>query len=422
MKKTKFQRPTAFALAVLLCVGGSVVAVGASEASSITDTTTDDIKALLNATPYSDYKQSAANRDVKPATDKITIDAVEDLNEDKTTAAVIKDKTYGEEDRKGLYVPELGSVSWTTDQIKKEALYNVVIEYYPVENKAASIERIFKINGEVPFAEARYMTISKIWKNPYPDGRFALPEGESADGYLTKAKELGIVAEKKTENGKTYIDYKMPEYFTTDVSKLLDAQSLRFFTTDIDGNELRANSAQAPAWTIFEFVDANGFYQTPFEFAIKPDAETGLTTITMESVNEPIVIGAIHLVPPQKTIKYADYKKQYEGKPVGTGTVKIEGENFYAASSQTIYALSDSTSAISSPAATDRIVLNAIGGEKWQSPGQWVEYKFRVDASGMYQIVPRFKQALLDGMYTSRMLYLYSEGLNRFQGGAARWS
>ena len=99
MKKTKFQRLTAFALALLLCVGGCVMTVGASEASSITDTTTADIKALLNATPYNDYRQSAANREVPLVTESVTIDAIENLDEGKTTAAVTKDKTYGEEDQ-----------------------------------------------------------------------------------------------------------------------------------------------------------------------------------------------------------------------------------------------------------------------------------------------------------------------------------
>lgn len=412
MKKTKFQRITALVLTVTMLVGGGVVAVGAANNSSVSSTTTSDIKELLNAISYSDYIENYKN--VPLGTETIKLDAIDNL---LSSTADVSEGTYGEEERKGLLIPESGSVTWSTDQITEQARYNVIVEYYPVENKAASIERIFKINGEVPFSEARYMTLSKIWKNTYSDGSFEVPKGETKDAYLQKAAELGITATATEADGKTYINYKMPEYWTSENTALVDELAIRFFSADIDGNEIRSSLVQAPVWTTYEFIDANGFYQTPFEFVLKPDAKTGTVTITMESVNEPVVIGAIYLVPPTKSLTYAEYLEKYSGVSEGSGVVKIEGENFSATSSQTIYAVSDSTSAITSPSATDRSILNTVGGDKWQSSGQWIEYTFRVDESGMYQIVPRFKQSLLDGMYTSRMLYLYSDGLSADANG-----
>ena len=78
-------------------------------------------------------------------------------------------------------------------------------------------------------------------------------------------------------------------------------------------------------------------------------------------------------------------------------------------SSQTIYPVEDKTSAITSPAANDRTLLNTVGGGKWQTTGQWLTYSFSVETSGLYGIAARFKQNLLEGMYTSRALYLYSD-------------
>ena len=64
---------------------------------------------------------------------------------------------------------------------------------------------------------------------------------------------------------------------------------------------------------------------------------------------------------------------------------------------------------MNSPAATDRTLLNTIGEEKWQTAGQWITYKFVVGESGMYQIASKFRQNVLDGMYTSRAIYIYSD-------------
>ena len=98
MKKTKFQRITAFALALLLLIGGSVTAVSGAVADSVSKTTTDDIKALMNAVSYSGYMES--NAKISAATKPITLDAIEDLDEASTTAQV-SEGTYGEENRKG---------------------------------------------------------------------------------------------------------------------------------------------------------------------------------------------------------------------------------------------------------------------------------------------------------------------------------
>ena len=95
----------------------------------------------------------------------------------------------------------------------------------------------------------------------------------------------------------------MPAYWTAANTALIDELALRFFSADIDGNEIRSSLVQAPTWTTYEFKDASGFYSAPFEFVISPD-ENGDLTLTMESVNEPIVISEIRLVAPEETMSY----------------------------------------------------------------------------------------------------------------------
>ena len=417
MRKTKIQRVTAFVLAFVFLLVGTF---GVSAAQVVEESTTSDslskIKELLNSVPYKSYIEE--NADVKRAQSQVVIDAVKNFTFTMADGTVYNQDNAPDTDTvahkaeydgvTGLYLPGNGTVSWTTDEIKEAAKYSISIEYYPVQNKSTSIERIFMINGSVPFAEARFLTISKVWANVYTDGAFLLPEGESVDSYVSKAKEMGISAYPEERTDGMYIVYKMPDVWTKDISALVDEQTIRFFTIDIDKNELRASLVQAPEWTTYEFRDSNGFYQESFEFVVTPD-EDGNVTLSLEAVNEPIAIKSITLKPHEDMMSYEDYIKQYADAPEGKDKIKIEAEYFSNASTQTIYPIEDKSSAINSPSAADRAVLNTVGGEKWQGAGQWISYQFTVESSGLYEIATRFRQNILDGMYVSRTLSIYSD-------------
>ena len=472
MRKAKFQRIAAFLLALTFLLGGATLFASADE-SSVSDKTTEDIKALLNAISYDEYL--AENAGVPKGDSVIVIDATKNVTYTSATdykldengekvytvstpgSVTLPEKGDSEEALKayrdaaikstayistfdgadGVFSPVSGTLTWEIPEITKDTapkLYSIEIECYPIENKSASVERVFMINGNVPFAEARYITISKIWKNVYTDAKVEVLKGENADEIIASFNaisaeyKLDCKATKLEENGKTYIVYDMPEYWTEAQAKVLNGENAdgktvaeklaRFFTVDIDGNEIRSSLVQAPSWMTYTMKDSNGFLMDDFQFVIEADEETGKTTISLESVNEPIVIKEIRLVPYEGYDSYEAYlnkiKERNGGALPGAGVdkIKIEAEYSSAVSSQTIYPVSDTTSAINSPAATDRTVLNSMGGDKWQAPGQWIEYKFMVKNSGMYNISTRFKQSVLDGMYTSRALSIYSEGLD----------
>lgn len=413
MKKKKLQRIVALLLAVTFLLCGGSVAIGAedlgtssedgSTSSSTTTVTTADLKELLNAMTYDEYYATYFST-IKRYTGKdIVINGV-DYNSEQTTAAVEVVEYDGAE---GLYTPGDGIVSWTVDGVTGKARYCIRIEYYPYANKSASIERVFYINGSVPFKEARYLTLSKVWKNAYADGSFAVKSDADGASYVSAAAEIGISATYDAAT-KT-VSYKMPDYWTTDVSDLTDEYQIRFFRTDIDENEIRPTIEQQPEWRVYDMTDANGYYATPFEFVLEPD-ENGEIVLSLEGVNEPMVIKSISLCAPEDVQSYDAYLESLGGKAdiSGEDTIKIEAEYFTAASSQTIYAINDNSSAINSPTDSSRTVLNTVGGEKWQTAGQWVSYSFKVGSAGMYDIATRFRQNVLDGLYTSRMLYIYS--------------
>ena len=382
MKNSVFTRSMALFLALITVLGCCTTAVFATEteeavpeeapvitmapadsdkgSSSVTDATIEDVREILNALSYEEYTAKYAN--VPRADEEIVISAI-DYVEDKTDAKVEVTTEYPFSDGseiKSLYVPGDGKVTWSVD-IPKTAKYSIQIEYYPVEAKAVPIQRIFRLNGKIPFAESRYISMSKVWANVYQE---------------------------------------------------VDEETGRKFKTDIDRNELRPAMTQAPEWRIYELRDGDGFYSESFEFVF----EAGYNELTMESVSEPVVMKSIKLIP---HVDSTSYEKIYEGYEASgykaadkDAVIKLEGEEPTATSSQTVYPVEDVSSAITSPSDSTRIMLNTIGGEKWQTPGQWVRYTFTPEKSGLYNIVARYKQSINDGLYSSRTIYIYGGEYN----------
>ena len=450
MKATKFQRITALLLAILCIFGGMTVTASAAAADS-DESMLANIKELLNAISYNEYVQLEEYVKAESAKTPVTVlgtdgvfvneagdevsssgnsyvlsgdaakDAEANKNFDREKPGVFTDATAS--NKVGLYIPDTGKVHWDVAGITENAKYNMYIEYYPFDNKSADVERIFLVNGEVPFAEARYISMSKYWSTPYPETKYEVSSKVDADALLAEAIAAGFTDAKlvdETKGNKTvkYLTCSYPKVWNEKNTAFVDKYSIRFFTADIDNNEIRESLGTTPQWSTYTFKDANGFIQEPFSIVIGPD-DNGKVTLTFEGVNEPVVISKIDLVPAKNYVSYADYLSAngYDKANKGAGQVKIEAEYFSGVSDQTVYPLADTTSAVNSPIATNKTYLNTIGGEKWQSVGQWVEYDFSVSESGMYSIATRYKQNVLEGMSTSRVLYIYSQGVKEGQKG-----
>ena len=184
MKATKFQRITALLLAFLCLFGGMTVSASASTAKSADseDSMLANIKELLNAISYNEYVQLEEYVKASPAKSPVTVlgtegtffddagkevsyednkyvltanplaDAETNKAFDRLLPGIFTDTTVAKE---GIYLPDTGKVEWEISEITESAKYNMYIEYYPIDNKSADVERIFLVNGEVPFAEAR---------------------------------------------------------------------------------------------------------------------------------------------------------------------------------------------------------------------------------------------------------------------------
>ncbi len=466
MREKKFTRIAAFVLCLGTLLGNVTVAASAAESAdtesgsgSSVDVSSDELRELLNAITYQEYQkkypsvQSAKEEvEVKIETYDVTVgtkleaEALKALEDDiaalkklsesgkitdteKKELAELETKlkesfymtTRGDDNAACIYTPQNGSVSWTVDIPesampggKSEAKFAIRIEYYPDANRSTSIERILKINDKVPFAEARFLTLPKRWVNNYVEAVLNPGKGTTAAELAEAAKAAGYgKVEVKNEDGKDRVYIGFPDYFTSEMTAFAKKYDVRFFQRDITNNEIRPTTKDEAEWMTYYLKDSTGYTTENFEFVL----EKGENTITLESRNEPMSIKSITLYPLGDIESYESYSKRYEGTDPGSDIIMIEGEFAHVMSNKTIYAVEDRSCAINSPTDATCSLLNTIGGEKWATAGQWVEYRFKVNTAGMYDIVSRFRQNVLDGMYTCRSMFIFSEGLEAGANG-----
>ncbi len=360
----KFKRVVAITLAALCLISSFLVPVSAADSSTTEQTVTQQAiaaaKELLGTISYEEYHKKYSEE--PKATQEVVIKGSA-YDTDGTTVKDVKIETF--DGVEAIVSPESGILSYKVD-IPATGLYAIKLNYWPIVDKSTSIQRIFRIDGKVPFSEAYYITLPKIWTTTY-DPSF--------------------------------------EYEIDGVK--------RPFKTDMDNNELRGTPDQTPEWREFSLKDVDGFYKDYFEFYFTE----GTHTISMEGVAQPMAIESITLYPYEAPVSYDEYKESYSDKTAGGDSIKIEAELPTYTSTNTVYPIEESSSAVTSPSETDRTLLNTIGGDKWQTSGQRVAYTFTVESSGMYQIIPRYIQNINDGMYSSRTIYIYSKGLNEGDDG-----
>ena len=303
---------------------------------------------------YEAYLSKYPDREEARATSTFTIDAT-DYDKAKTDAEVTVDEILG---KKCLITPNTGNTSWTFN-VEEEGFYTINVDYCPVSEKTASIERIFYINGNVPFKEGRYMAMPKTWSF-----RYQHDPSEGREGLFEK---------------------------------------------DAVGNEMRPECVADTMWMNYVMKDSDGYYTTPFEFYFRK----GENTITFESIRDEVAIGTITFTPyvalPTYEDVLADYSANGYTAPTDVEPVHIDAEAPTDVSDYTVYPISDESSAITEPQSANLRVLNTIGSEKWSLNGQWVRYSFTIEKGGLYTICPRFKQTLKEGIYVARTVRIDGE-------------
>ena len=230
--------------------------------------------------------------------------------------------------------------------VKEAGLYQVYLEYQTVESRGVAAERALYINGELPFADASNLTFSRLW----------------------------------TDGGEV--------------------------RTDNQGNQIRPTQVEVYDWQGSYCQDDMGYTVKPYEFYF----EKGENELTLEAVNEPVILRAVTLCAVKEKWDYETYLANQ--KTVGETqeyVTKIQGEDSTLRSEPSLYAKYDRASANTEPYSVTNTILNYTGGDAWNAAGQWIEWEFEVPEDGFYNITVKGRQNYARGSVSSRCLYLDGE-------------
>lgn len=234
-------------------------------------------------------------------------------------------------------------------EVPEAGLYNIYLEYRTVESRGVAIERALYVNGELPFEGAANMTFARLWTDGSP------------------VKE------------------------------------------DNRGNEVRPQQVEAYGWQSGYFRDSMGYIVKPYEFYL----EKGTNTVTLEAVNEPMVLGRLTVAAVEEELPYEGYLAACTGteaSEAGRGYVRVvQGEDSVLRSESSLYAKYDRASPNTQPYSVTKTLLNYVGGDAWSSAGQWIEWNVEVPEDGFYNLTIKGRQNYSRGSVSSRCLYIDGE-------------
>lgn len=226
--------------------------------------------------------------------------------------------------------------------------YHLELTYFPIDGKNNTIGRSVYINGEIPYEEAQYLEFTRIWQD---------------------AGEI---------------------------------------TRDSRNNDVRPKQEEAPAWVTAYCMDSNGFYTEPLYFYFNE----GKNTITIESTQEPMVLGTLVLKQSERVVSYAEYKEANETlgyTDAGVETIKIQAEQTLYKSNSTLYPMPDRSSPLTEPQDASKTRLNIVGGTNWHQNGQWISWEIEVPKDGLYEIAVKYRQNDNQGVTVVRSLEIDGE-------------
>ena len=273
-----------------------------------------------------------------------------------------------------LYTRSGSFVYWSVD-MPHEAMVNLEITYRAPESRGVDLERALYVDdgslnseGEavglaVPFEGAETLTFFRIWQ-----------DGEMA------------------------------------ADRRLDSQ----------GNQRRPSQVEdSETWQTVRVKDSMGYVVEPYRIHL----QAGENLIGLRAINEPMEIQSIRIVP---VLSFRTYEEYVASQPeVETSAaarawaVTVEGEGLVLdgegnvtddyqrrSSSPSLYARYDRSSSATVPYDVYHTVFNYIGGDAWDSAGQWIEWSFDVPEDGWYNITVKARQNHQRGALSCRTLYI----------------
>lgn len=301
---------------------------------------------------------------------------------------------------------------------------------------------ILMLLSAVPFAAAAQTTGSavayadyKVEAGDLPEQSIQLDAAAAQNAVLIDDEEKGKVGTLAEGDQITWrfdvavagnylisVDYKaLPDTYDSISADLLIDGSLPFAEAaglplerswvndgdlqyDIHGNQIRPNQKEISVWNTktLRAVDAAAgdleFYLT-----------AGAHDITLRLARETCLVNSVTLTTVQPHASYeavlADYEAQgYSAPDVEPLVLEAEGESVKSA--QSLYPITDRSSASITPYSAELIYYSAVGGTQWKTVGQWIEWTVKAEKSGLYELSFHFKQNNKSDAVSIRELYI----------------
>ena len=248
----------------------------------------------------------------------------------------------------GLLTEDRSEVTWKVN-VPQAGLYNIRLEYLTTESRGVDIERELLINGELPFAGAGTLTLSRLWT---------------------------------------------------------DAGEVR---KDNQGNDIRPSQKEIFGKQTVYLRDDMGYQTEPYAFFFNE----GENTLTLKAVNEPMVICSLTLTPIVDYPEYSEYLAAQPQVTMTDGgknySQTVQGESSPLRSAPSLYARYDRSSPKTIPYSVSNTILNYIGGDPWTHPGEWIQWDFDVPEDGYYNISIKARQMYQRGALSARTVYIDGE-------------
>ena len=364
MRKMNFLRRVALAMSLTLFI--QILMPVSWETSAATETTMEEYEDIIGTYNIDDsipgYTEYAQNYEsaVRPSGSiQVTADDVVRYEEDSTTVEPTFYTDYEGMSGNSILTTEEALVEFEVT-VAEAGLYNMSLEYYPVEGKNSDIERAIFIDGELPFKEMSMVTFSRVW--------------------------------------------------TVDAERTVNANGVTAMTWEKDnqGNDVKPESIEIPEWQTRYVYDSDGYITSPLAVYLS----AGTHTITLVSIKEPVLIHSIIFDNKKENGSYSEVKAEYDALGAADTSghqILIEAEYATKTSSQMLYPQQDQASPEVVPASAKELLNNTIGGNSWRLVGQWIEWEFDVPETGYYVITMHDKQNFSRGVAVSRRISIDGE-------------
>lgn len=342
------------ALIMLMAALPTVTAFADQETTQTEETTdveTDNSSSNISTSGLSFKEFKKKTEKVKDATQSVTIDP---FTPSGKSDEVTVDEVLGEQ---AVIVDRGGYLEYTVT-VDEDAIYVINTRFCLPGQRTIDGEFKLSVDGVVPYTEATTVTLSRVWKDEAPDK-----------------------------------DSKINEYG---------------HEADVSGNELAPDAVVVECWQDYILHDNDYMTDSDLELYLTK----GTHVIRFDVQREQIAFTKLELIAPKSLASYKDVLADYEGKgyKVYDGEVIIlEAENSYERSEQSLTMAADFASAATYPAHPSQTRLNTIGGELWDSTGQWISWNIKAPKAGLYTLSFKYRQDYVRGFKVYRSISVNGE-------------